>query len=139
MGYAPTYYPGTNDLGRAIAVELKQGEQKRKDLGDQRSDIGDVVQKKRQESEKDGEIQAEHDHDQPRQEAGDDAADGLEGQVFLDLAVDVLDDPGQPGGAPRVEGTLDLDVQLAPAGEHEEEKNQDEEQVGEEGHGRSHR
>ncbi|MBI4165000.1 MAG: carboxypeptidase regulatory-like domain-containing protein [Acidobacteria bacterium] len=27
MGYAPTYYPGTNDLGRAIPVELKAGEE----------------------------------------------------------------------------------------------------------------
>jgi protocatechuate 3,4-dioxygenase beta subunit len=27
MAYAPTYYPGTNDLGRAIAVELKPGEE----------------------------------------------------------------------------------------------------------------
>jgi len=27
MGYAPTYYPGTNDIGRAIPIELKGGEE----------------------------------------------------------------------------------------------------------------
>jgi hypothetical protein len=27
MGYAPTYYPGTSDLGRGVAIEVKSGEE----------------------------------------------------------------------------------------------------------------